>query len=281
MSAPDRSSPAAGGAPADASGTAPAREIILQLRGLSKRFGGVNAVQNVSLVVPRGVVFALIGPNGAGKSTVVNLLTGALKPSSGEASLRGVTVTGRKPHQVTAAGMARTFQSGRLFRRLSVLDNVLVGATPRVEAGFLDIVLRTPRFRASERSLRERGLAALSRLGLADLADREVGSLPYGQSRMVEIARALVSEPIMLLLDEPAAGLNSGEVERFLGVIEGLRRYGLTVLLIEHNMGLVMRVADRIAVLNFGELIAEGTPAEIRSDPAVLEAYLGRGTAHV
>lgn len=254
---------------------------ILETRGLSKRFGGVNAVQNVSFAVPRGVVFALIGPNGAGKSTVVNLLTGALKPSAGDATLSGAIVTGRKPHQVTAAGMARTFQNGRLFRRLSVLDNVLVGATPRVEAGFVDIVLRTPRFRASEHRLRERALAALARLGLADLADREVGSLPYGQGRMVEIARALVSDPVMLLLDEPAAGLNSGEVERFLGVIEGLRRDGLTMLLIEHNMGLVMRVADRIAVLNFGELIAEGTPAEIRGDPAVLEAYLGQGTAHV
>jgi branched-chain amino acid transport system ATP-binding protein len=253
---------------------------ILEIRALSKNFGGVAAVHDVTLDIPRGVVFALIGPNGAGKSTVVNLLTGALLPSKGTATLGGARVTGRKPHQVTAAGMARTFQSGRLFRRLSVLDNVLVGATPRARAGFHDIVARTPRFRASERQLAERAREALARLGLADLADREVGALPYGQGRMVEIARALVSDPVMLLLDEPAAGLNSGEVERFLGIVEALRRDGLTMLLIEHNMGLVMRVADRIAVLNFGEIIAEGTPAEVRANPAVLEAYLGAGTAH-
>lgn len=253
---------------------------ILETRGLSKSFGGVHAARDVSLSIPRGKIFALIGPNGAGKSTVVNVLTGALKPSAGEAFLEGRPITGARPHRVNAAGMARTFQNGRLFRRLSVFDNVLVGASTRVESGFFDLVLRTPRFRASERALAERARLALDRLGLAGLAETEVGALPYGCQRMVEIARALASSPTVLLLDEPAAGLNSGEVEGFIGVLEALRRDGLTILLIEHNMGLVMRVADRIAVLNFGEIIAEGTPAEVRANPAVLEAYLGRGYAH-
>ena len=250
---------------------------LLQTRRLAKSFGGVKAVRDVSLAVADGSILALIGPNGAGKSTFVNLLTGTLKPSSGEVQLSGRPITGLPPHRIVRGGMVRTFQNGRLFARLSAIENVMVGATARVGAGLGHALLR----RTAGEALPERALAAMQRVGLDRLDPHaEVGSLPYGQQRMLEIARALVAEPVLLLLDEPAAGLNSGEVEGFLDLLRSLRGDGLTMLLIEHNMGLVMRAADRIAVLNFGELIAEGTPTEVRQNPAVLEAYLGRGYGH-
>ena len=253
---------------------------VLEMHGLAKSFGGVHAVRDFSVAVPAGRIFSIIGPNGAGKSTVINLLTGLLKPSAGRIVLNGRNITGLAPHRVVTAGMARIFQSGKLFKRLTALENVMVGGHARIGAGLGGALFRLPAFRQGERSLAERAREALGRLGLGDIADSDVGALPYGRQRMIEVARALMAEPKVLLLDEPAAGLNSGEVEGFIAFLDRLRADGLTIVLIEHNMGLVMRVADRIAVLNFGEKIAEGTPGEVRANPAVLEAYLGRGYGH-
>ena len=251
-------------------------EAILTVRGLSRHFGGLQAVNGVNLEVPRGKLLALIGPNGAGKSTTVNLLAGVLEPTAGSIALDGRDLTGLPAHRVAGAGLVRTFQNGRLFKRLSVLENVLVGAHARHTTGFWSAVLRLPAFRAEERATRELALELLDGLGLARPARPAVGALPEGKQRKIEIARALILKPQVLMLDEPAAGLNSGEVEELIAYVSALRAKGLSILLIEHNMGLVMRLADRIAVLNFGQLIADGEPAQVRNTEAVIEAYLGR-----
>ena len=255
-------------------------EAFLSVRNLARRFGGLLAIDGLDLEAARGTVHALIGPNGAGKSTFVNLLSGALKPDSGTITLDGVDLTGRASHRVAQAGMARTFQNGRLFGRLSVLENVLAGGAIRYHASLAAAVARTAGFRAEEARMRGEAMALLARFDMAADADRPVAELPYGRQRKLEIARALILKPKVLLLDEPAAGLNSGEVEALIDLIGALRREGLTMILIEHNMGLVMRLADRISVLNFGRKIAEGNAAEISGDELVIEAYLGRKAAH-
>ena len=253
---------------------------ILAVTGLSRVFGGLTAVDRVDLVIPRAGVRALIGPNGAGKSTLVNMLSGATRPSAGSIRLEGRELSGCNATAIARAGMVRTFQNGRLFARLTVLENVLVGAGGTYRSGLPAAVLRTAGFRAEEARLREWAHALLDRLGMAADGARPVGSLPYGKQRKIEIARALIGQPKVLLLDEPAAGLNSGEVEGLIALVSELRAGGLSVLLIEHNMGLVMRLADAITVINFGQTIAEGSPAAIRNDERVIEAYLGRRRAY-
>jgi branched-chain amino acid transport system ATP-binding protein len=253
---------------------------LLEVRDLTRNFGGLRAVDGIALTVPPGHVRALIGPNGAGKSTVVNLLSGALTPTTGSIRLDGREMGGRRASHVARAGMVRTFQNGRLFERLTVLENVLVGADGRFASGLLGSILRSPGFRAEEKSREAEARGLLDQLGMADDAERVVGSLPYGRQRKVELARALIQHPRVLLLDEPAAGLNSGEVEALLEYVSGLRDRGLGIVLIEHNMGLVMRLADSITVMNFGRIIAEGSPQDVRNDEAVVEAYLGRRRAY-
>ena len=250
---------------------------MLSVNGLSRRFGGVYAVKDVTLRVEKGELRGVLGPNGAGKSTLFHLIAGHLRPDGGRVVLGGDVLDGLPPEQRARRGIAIVYQSDRIFRRMTVRENVMVGAHCRIAHGFLGAIVRSPRFFREERELGSKVDALLARVGLDGLGDRMADSLPLGQQRSLQLARALAAEPSVLLLDEPASGLRAAEREQFAQVLIALRADGLTILMIEHDVALVMRLSDRITVLDLGRVIAEGKPTEIRENPAVITAYLGPG----
>jgi branched-chain amino acid transport system ATP-binding protein len=248
---------------------------VLSVDDLSITFGGVCAVDGVSFDIAEGLVFSIIGPNGAGKTTLFNLISGLYVPQGGRVLLAGEDVSGWTPERLARRGLSRTFQNLQIFFRLTALENVMVGRHRHERTGILTDLLRLPAVKRQNRATREQAMVALARIGLQTMADRTAGSLAYGDLKRLEIARALATEPSVLLLDEPAAGCNAVETAELEGVIRGIAKDGITVVLVEHDMRLVMNVSDRIHVLANGRTLAEGTAAEVRVDPAVIQAYLG------
>ena len=249
---------------------------MLRLAGISKRFGGLSVLQDVTFEVPTGKVFGLIGPNGAGKTTVFNLITGLLAPTGGAIEFDGASLVGVPPHRITRRGLGRTFQNIRIFKEMTLIENVVVGMHAHLTYGVPGWLFSLAGFRSQEQRARERAHELLSWVGLDAKAHDTADNLSYGEQRKLELARALATEPKLLLLDEPVAGMNTGEKVELMGVITEIARRGYTVFMIEHDMRFVMGLCERIAVLNFGKIIAEGTPDEIKNNRDVIEAYLGR-----
>lgn len=248
---------------------------ILTVTNLSKSFGGLKAVNDVSLTVPKGNITAVIGPNGAGKTTLFNLISGFIRPDEGKVVFNNREITSIKPYEAASLGILRTFQAVKMPEKLSVLDNVMLGTHRKGKAGFFQCLIRTPASTKEEKKMREKSRIILRDLNLEDYSEAEAGSLSFGDRRTLELARALAAEPEILLLDEPASGLNPRETENLAQTILNIRESGITILLVEHDMSLVMEISNYVNVLNFGKLVAYGTPREVQSDKEVIRIYLG------